>query len=121
MIRVWRADGCLCWKEILLITIAAVLSGADSWNEIEGYGHGKMWPPEAVGEEVDCGHGRVAPSRCSVLSDLSLVEQAADWAGPQSLVRIEAESHHKLSGKTEREIRCDIRFYVSLFKFANYL
>jgi predicted transposase YbfD/YdcC len=28
-------------EEILLITIAAVLSGADSWNEIEDYGHAK--------------------------------------------------------------------------------
>jgi predicted transposase YbfD/YdcC len=29
-------------EEILLITIAAVLSGADSWNEIEDYGHAKQ-------------------------------------------------------------------------------
>jgi hypothetical protein len=28
-------------EEILLITIAAVLSGADSWNEIENYGRAK--------------------------------------------------------------------------------
>ena len=29
-------------EEILLITIAAVLSGADRWNEIEDYGHAKQ-------------------------------------------------------------------------------
>lgn len=29
-------------EEILLITIAAVLSGADSWDEIEDYGHAKQ-------------------------------------------------------------------------------
>src|SRR6266567_4112965 len=29
-------------EEILLITIAAVLSGADSWNEIEDYAHAKQ-------------------------------------------------------------------------------
>jgi predicted transposase YbfD/YdcC len=29
-------------EEILLITIAAVLSGAGGWNEIEGYGHAKI-------------------------------------------------------------------------------
>jgi predicted transposase YbfD/YdcC len=29
-------------EEILLMTIAAVLSGADSWNEIEDYGHAKQ-------------------------------------------------------------------------------
>jgi len=31
-------------EEILLMTIAAVLSGAGSWNEIEGYGKAKrLW------------------------------------------------------------------------------
>ena len=31
-------------EEILLMVIAAVLSGADSWNEIEGYGKAKhLW------------------------------------------------------------------------------
>ena len=29
-------------EEILLMTIAAVLSGAGGWNEIEGYGHAKI-------------------------------------------------------------------------------
>ena len=28
-------------EEILLIAIAAILSGANGWNEIEGYGHSK--------------------------------------------------------------------------------
>lgn len=29
-------------EEILLMAIAAVLSGADSWNEIEDYGEAKV-------------------------------------------------------------------------------
>src|ERR1019366_8567980 len=29
-------------EEILLIAIAAVLSGAESWNDIEDYGHAKL-------------------------------------------------------------------------------
>ena len=65
----------------------------------------KMPPPETAVEEVDCGHGRVETRRCSVVGDLSLVEQAADWPGLQTLVRIEAERYHKVNGKTEREIR----------------
>jgi predicted transposase YbfD/YdcC len=69
----------------------------------------KMVPPETAVEEVDCGHGRVETRRCSVVGDLSLVEQTADWPGLQSLVRIEAERYHKASGKTEREIR----YYIS--------
>ena len=69
----------------------------------------KMLPPETAVEEVDCGHGRVEIRRCSVVGDLSLVGQAADWPGLQTLVRIEAERYHKIDGKTEREIR----YYIS--------
>jgi hypothetical protein len=29
-------------EEILLMTVAAVLSGAGGWNEIEDYGHAKI-------------------------------------------------------------------------------
>ena len=56
-------------------------------------------------EEIDCGHGRVERRSCAVIADTSLVEKAVDWAGLRSLVRIEAERYHKVSGKTEREIR----------------
>ena len=69
----------------------------------------KMLPPQTTVEDIDCGHGRVETRRCSVLGELSLVDQAADWLGLQSLVRIEAERYHKASGKTEREIR----YYIS--------
>ena len=65
----------------------------------------KMLPPETVAEEVDCGHGRVETRKCSVLGDLSLVEQAADWPQLTTLVRIQAERYHKATGKTERESR----------------
>jgi predicted transposase YbfD/YdcC len=69
----------------------------------------KMLPPETAVEELDCGHGRVETRRCSVVGDLSLVDQAANWPGLQTLVRIEAERYHKANGKTEREIR----YYIS--------
>jgi predicted transposase YbfD/YdcC len=65
----------------------------------------KMLVPEAISEQVDCGHGRVETRRCSVLGDLTLLDRAGDWAGLRSLVRIEAERFHKASGKTEREVR----------------
>lgn len=60
---------------------------------------------DAAGEEIDCGHGRVEQRRCSVISDLSLIEKAAEWASLRGLVRIESERYHKATGKTEREIR----------------
>jgi predicted transposase YbfD/YdcC len=60
---------------------------------------------DAVDEEIDCGHGRVERRRCSVIADLSLLENALEWASLQGLVRIEAERYHKATGKTERETR----------------
>ena len=60
---------------------------------------------DAVAEEIDCGHGRVERRRCSVIADLGLIEKSAEWPSLQALVRIEAERYHKVSGKTEREIR----------------
>jgi predicted transposase YbfD/YdcC len=60
---------------------------------------------DAVAEEIDCGHGRVEQRRCSVIADLSLIEKASEWASLQGVVRIESERYHKVSGKTEREVR----------------
>jgi predicted transposase YbfD/YdcC len=65
----------------------------------------RMLGADAVAEEIDCGHGRVERRNCSVIADTSLVEQAAQWPLLRGLVRIEAERYHKVSGKTEREIR----------------
>jgi len=69
---------------------------------------------DAVAEEIDCGHGRVERRRCSVITDLSLIEKAAEWTSLQGLVRIEAERYHKVSGKTEREIR----YYITSLRPA---
>ncbi len=72
----------------------------------------RQLPIEFVAEEIDCGHGRVEQRRCSVIADLGLIEKAAEWASLQGLVRIEAERYHKLTGKTEREIR----YYITSLK-----
>jgi len=64
-----------------------------------------MLAADGVKEEIDCGHGRVERRRCSVITDLSLLEKASEWASLQGLVRIESERYHKPTGKTEREIR----------------
>src|SRR5208337_3063041 len=65
----------------------------------------QMLPTDAVSEQIDCGHGRVEQRRCSVITDLSLLEKASEWASLQGLVRIESERYHKATGKSEREIR----------------
>jgi len=69
----------------------------------------RMLPCDAVAEQVDGGHGRVETRTCSVLGDLSLVEQAGAGPGLHSLVRIQAERYHKTTGATERETR----YYIS--------
>ena len=65
----------------------------------------QMLSADAAMEEIDCGHGRVERRRCTVIADLSLLENASAWASLQGLVRIESERYHKTTGKTEREIR----------------
>ena len=64
-----------------------------------------MLAPDAVAEEIDCGHGRVEQRNCAVIADLSLLEKAAAWPSLQGLVRIQAERFHKVNGKPERETR----------------
>jgi predicted transposase YbfD/YdcC len=72
----------------------------------------QMLAADATAEEIDCGHGRVEQRRCSVIGDLSLLEKASEWASLQGLVRIESERYHKVTGKTEREIR----YYITSLK-----
>ena len=69
----------------------------------------RMLEAEAVAEEIDCGHGRVERRRCAVLGDLTLLDDAAEWASLRSLVRLEAERFHKATGASERETR----YYIS--------
>jgi predicted transposase YbfD/YdcC len=72
----------------------------------------QMLAADTVDEEIDCGHGRVERRVCSVLADLTLLEKPFEWASLNSLVRIESERYHKVSGKTEREIR----YYITSLK-----
>ena len=65
----------------------------------------RMLAADSVVEEIDCGHGRVERRNCSVLGDLSLLDEPGQWASLRGLVRIEAERYHKATGKSEREIR----------------
>lgn len=72
----------------------------------------QMLAADAVAEQVDCGHGRVERRICSVLADLTLLAKPFEWASLKGLVRIESERYHKVSGKTEREIR----YYITSLK-----
>jgi len=64
---------------------------------------------KSVCEEIDTGHGRVERRTCSVIDDLSMVEDKSQWKNLQSLVKIESERYFKSTGTTENETR----FYIS--------
>ena len=61
-------------------------------------------------EETDADHGIVEHRRCTVVNDLSMIEQKEQWNNHlQCLVRIEAERYLKTTGKSEKETR----YYMS--------
>ena len=64
-----------------------------------------MLTADSVDEQIDCGHGRLETRRCSVLGDLTLLDNGDQWASLHSVVRLEATRFHKTTGKEERETR----------------
>jgi len=65
----------------------------------------QMLAADAVDEQIDCGHGRVETRRCSVVADLSLLDNASAWPSLGAIVRIQAGRFHKATGKQEQETR----------------
>jgi predicted transposase YbfD/YdcC len=65
----------------------------------------RFLPVNAFDEEFDCGQGREETRRCSVISDLSLIESKEERTGLKTLVKIESERYIKGSGETEKEPR----------------
>lgn len=63
----------------------------------------------SVNEEIDLGHGRIEKRLCSVINDLSMIEQKDQWKGLHSIIKIEAERFIKSTGEIEREMR----YYIS--------
>jgi len=69
----------------------------------------RFLPVKSVSEETDAGHGRVECRTCSVIDDLSMIEQKEQWKSLQCLIKIDAERYFKSTGKSETETR----FYIS--------
>jgi len=63
----------------------------------------KILPTSDFPKDVDYGHGRIETRKCSILTDLSLVENAAKWKGLVSIVKIERERYFKATSKKENE------------------
>lgn len=63
----------------------------------------------STSKTLDAGHGRVEERRCTVVNDLSLIENPQRWLNLKSLIRIESERYIKVSGKKESSVR----YYIS--------
>ena len=65
--------------------------------------------PDSVAQEIDLGHGRIEKRMCSVIHDLSMIEQKDQWAKLHSLIKIDAERQIKSTGESQKETR----YYIS--------
>ena len=65
----------------------------------------RFLPAVSVSEDTDCGHGRVETRRCSVINDLSLIENRAEWKNLRTLIKIETERYDKCRQTIQKESR----------------
>jgi predicted transposase YbfD/YdcC len=79
----------------------------------------RFLPVVSVDEQLDSGHGRVETRRCSVISDLSMIEAKEEWNDLRSLVKIESERYIKSTGRTEKETRLYISSLPADAKLIN--
>lgn len=62
-----------------------------------------------VSVENDLGHGRIEKRTCSVIEDLSMIDQKDQWDSLRCLIKIESERCNKSSQQMEKETR----YYIS--------
>lgn len=62
-----------------------------------------------VSVENDLGHGRIERRTCSVIDDLSMIEEKDQWASLRTLIKIEAEQFNKTTLQNEKQTR----YYIS--------
>lgn len=74
----------------------------------------RILPPIDSHQDVDYGHGRIETRKCSIITDLSLVENYQKWTGLLSIVKLDRERYFKATGKVENEIS----YYISSLKDA---
>jgi len=61
----------------------------------------KILPTSDYSQVLDYGHGRIETRKCIIITDLSLVENAAKWKGLVSIIKIESERYFKAIAKKE--------------------
>jgi len=72
----------------------------------------RMMPPAEKVETLDFGHGRIETRRCSIITDLGLMEDAESWQSLSTVVRVNSERYIKSTG----EVQTSTRFYISSLK-----
>jgi predicted transposase YbfD/YdcC len=74
----------------------------------------RILPTSDFFEDIDYGHGRIETRKCSIITDLSLVENATKWMNLVSIIKIERERYLKATGKKENETS----YYISTLNQA---
>ena len=69
----------------------------------------RVLKPSDISEDIDYGHGRIETRKCSLITDLSLIEETSKWTGLVSIIKIERERYFKATGKKEKEVS----YYIS--------
>lgn len=59
-------------------------------------------------ENLDYGHWRIETRKCTMLTDLSLVENVLKWESLNSIVKVERERYLKVTEKKETQLS----FYI---------
>jgi len=74
----------------------------------------KILPTSDYSQDLDYGHGRIETRKCTIITDLSLVENAAKWKGLVSIIKIDRERYFKATAKKENETS----YYISTLNDA---
>ena len=69
----------------------------------------RLTTPISVDQQTDMGHGRVELRKCTVIDDLTFLDDKEEWLDLKCIIKIESQRYHKQSEKTEQEVR----YYIS--------
>lgn len=111
-------DAMGCQKQIAELIVEAeadyvlALKGNQSTLKEQVEGAFDSIVPSSKHEATEKGHGRIETRKCTVVSDLELIEETENWESLHSIIRIESIREEVLSGKRTKETR----YYISSLK-----
>jgi len=68
--------------------------------------------PASVAESIEKGHGRIETRKCTLVTDLGLIDETLNWPSLNAVVRIESTREDALSGTRTTQTR----YYISSLK-----